>query len=97
MVDIAGKTVTAEIGEADRWHSWFVGYGPYHTKNPEERVVVVVMVEAVNDWEWWAPKAVNVIFQRIFAGQSYRDAVETLKLDRDERYHIDSEEVPGTG
>ena len=36
VVDIAGKTVTAEIGEADRWHSWFVGYGPYHTKNPEE-------------------------------------------------------------
>jgi penicillin-binding protein 2 len=42
-------------------------------------VVVVVMVEAVNPWEWWAPKAADVIFQGIFAGQTFEEAVETLR------------------
>ena len=37
------------------------------------------MVEAENEWEWWAPKAANVIFQGIFANQTYEEAVETLK------------------
>ena len=37
------------------------------------------MVEAENEWEWWAPKAANVIFQGIFADQTYEEAVETLR------------------
>lgn len=78
-VEIAGKTGTAEVGIEDKWHSWFAAYAPYKTDNPEDRVVVVVMVEAENEWEWWAPKAANVIFQAIFAGQSYQEALDTLK------------------
>ncbi len=78
-VEIAGKTGTSEVGLEDRWHSWFVAYAPYHTNNPEERVVVAVMIEAENEWEWWAPKAANVIFQGLFAHQSYEEAVETMK------------------
>ena len=54
-VEIAGKTGTGEVGIQDRWHSWFASYAPYETVNPDERVVVAVLVEAVNDWEWWAP------------------------------------------
>ncbi len=65
-VEIAGKTGTAEVGLAESWHSWFIGYAPYRTDRPEERVVVVVMVEAENQWEWWAPKAANLIFHGIF-------------------------------
>jgi len=78
-VEIAGKTGTGEVGKEDKWHSWFAAYAPYETANPEDRVVVVVMVEAENEWEWWAPKAANVIFQAIFAGQSYQEALDTLK------------------
>ena len=77
--EVAGKTGTAEAGYEDRWHSWFAAYAPYQTDNPEEQVVVVVMVEAENEWEWWAPKAADVIFQGIFAHQSFEEAVETLR------------------
>jgi penicillin-binding protein 2 len=78
-VEVAGKTGTAEAGLEEQWHSWFAAYAPYQTDRPEERVVVVVMVEAVNPWEWWAPKAADVIFQGIFARQTFEEAVETLR------------------
>jgi penicillin-binding protein 2 len=42
-------------------------------------VVVVVMVEAVNEWEWWAPKAANLIFQAAFARQTVSEAVAQLR------------------
>jgi penicillin-binding protein 2 len=81
-VDIAGKTGTAQVVagvEIRTWHSWFAAYGPYETPNPDDRVVVVVMVEASENWEWWAPKAANLIFQGIFAHQTYDQAVAELK------------------
>jgi penicillin-binding protein 2 len=78
-VEVAGKTGTGEAGLEEQWHSWFAAYAPYRTDRPEERVVVVVMVEAVNPWEWWAPKAADVIFQGIFARQTFEEAVETLR------------------
>jgi len=78
-VEVAGKTGTAEIGVEGRWHSWFAAYAPFHTDRPEERIVVVVMAEASDTWEWWAPKAANLIFQAVFAGQSFEDAVATVK------------------
>jgi penicillin-binding protein 2 len=79
-VEVAGKTGTAEVGYADRWHSWFAAYAPYNAENPEDQVVVVTMVEAANEWEWWAPKAANIIFQGIFADQTFDEAVEDLNL-----------------
>lgn len=79
-VEIAGKTGTAEIGLDDRWHSWFSAYAPYKTDNPEEQVVVSVMVEASNKWEWWAPYASAIIFQGIFAQQTFEEAVRSLGL-----------------
>ena len=78
-VDTAGKTGTSETGIKDLWHSWFAAYGPYKPDRPEDQVVVVVMVEASDNWEWWAPKAANIIFQAIFANQDYDQAVATLK------------------
>lgn len=77
IVQLAGKTGTAEVGLLDRWHSWMVAYGPYDAP-AEETIVVVVMVEASNPWEWWAPYATNIIFQGIFADQTYQEAVDAL-------------------
>jgi len=79
-VTVAGKTGTAEVGLADRWHSWFVGYGPWDAADPDDRIVVVAMIEASNPWEWWAPYATNIVFQGWFAGQTYEEAVVALKL-----------------
>ena len=78
-VDVAGKTGTGEIGMEDNWHSWFAAFAPYDAP-PEEQIVLVVMVEATNEWEWWAPKASNIILQGIFADQNYAEAVDTLDL-----------------
>ena len=77
IVQLAGKTGTAEVGFKDRWHSWMAAYGPYNAP-PEDAVVVVVLVEAQNTWEWWAPYATNIIFQGIFADQTFEEAVEAL-------------------
>jgi penicillin-binding protein 2 len=78
VVQVAGKTGTAEVGLKDHWHSWFVAFGPYDSADPKDKVVVVVMVEATNPWEWWAPYATNIIFQGMFAGQEYDKAVDAL-------------------
>ncbi|WP_428768195.1 penicillin-binding protein 2 [Treponema sp. HNW] len=79
-VAIAGKTGTAEVSGIDKsWHSWFVGYGPYDAP-PEDTVVVCVLVEAVNPWEWWAPYASTIIFQGIFANQTYDEALDALRF-----------------
>ena len=77
VVQIAGKTGTAEVGSIDHWHSWMACYAPFNAP-PEEQVVVVVLVEAANEWEWWAPYATNIIFQGIFANQNYEEAVNAL-------------------
>jgi penicillin-binding protein 2 len=77
---IAGKTGTGEVGLQDRWHSWFAAYAPYDSNNPEEQIIVSVIVEAVNPWEWWAPYASAIIFQGLFADQTYDQAVRTLGL-----------------
>jgi len=79
-VKVAGKTGTAEVGYDDRWHAWFAANGPYGAP-PEEQVVVVTMVEASNEWEWWAVRAANIIFQGIFAEQSYDEAIEALNWE----------------
>ena len=34
------------------------------------------MVEAANDWEWWAPRAANLIFHGIFEATEIEEAHE---------------------
>lgn len=79
IVQLAGKTGTAEVSGAkeNHWHSWMAAYGPFD-KNVEDQYVISVIVEAVNDWEWWAPYCTNIIFQGIFANQTYEQAVKEL-------------------
>ncbi|QEN05899.1 penicillin-binding protein 2 [Thiospirochaeta perfilievii] len=80
-VEIAAKTGTGEVGFSDKFHDWFVSYGPYDAP-PEEQVVMVVMIEASNDldkYRPWAPKATNLIYQGIFAEQTFEEVVKTLR------------------
>jgi len=79
-VKVAGKTGTAEDGgKGSSNHSWFVAYAPWDDPNPDNRIVLAVQVEKTNEWEWWAPKAADMIFQGIFANQTYEEAVQSLK------------------
>jgi len=78
-VEIAAKTGTGQTGLSDdNNHSWFVSFAPYRYQNPEDVVVVVVWVDAVNTWEWWAPKAANIILHGIFTKKNYFEAVKEL-------------------
>jgi penicillin-binding protein 2 len=79
-VELAGKTGTGEVGLQDRWHSWFAAFAPYGAESSEDQIVVSLIVEAVNSWEWWAPYASAIIFQGIFANQTYEEAVAALGL-----------------
>ncbi|AFG37566.1 penicillin-binding protein 2 [Spirochaeta africana] len=77
-LEVAGKTGTGEVGLEDQWHSWFAAYAPYETDDPDEQVVVVVWVDASNEWEWWAPKAASIIFHGIFNDFTYSETIEDL-------------------
>ncbi|MDR1894325.1 MAG: penicillin-binding protein 2 [Spirochaetales bacterium] len=77
--EVAGKTGTGEVGLEDQWSSWFCAYAPYQTDNPDEQVVVVVHIDGYNTWEWWAPKAADMIFQGIFARQTFEEVMEEFK------------------
>lgn len=77
-VQIAGKTGTGEDARYKKqWHSWFVGFAPFDAPK-EEQLIVAVLVEAINVWEWWAPYASNIIFQGIFEDQTYDEAINEL-------------------
>ena len=78
-VEAAGKTGTGEMGLQEQWHSWFAAFAPYQTDNPDEQIALVVNVEGVNEWEWWAPKAADIILQGIFADQTYEEVLEEFK------------------
>ena len=79
FIQIAGKTGTAEVNGygKDHWHSWMVAYAPFDAP-VDQQIIVVTLVEAVNDWEWWAPYCTNIILQGIFANQTYDQAITTL-------------------
>ena len=44
-VEVAGKTGTAQFGNDEKAHGWFVSFAPY--ENPE--IVMVVMVEGQDE------------------------------------------------
>ena len=79
-VQVSGKTGTGEIGVENHFHSWFVSYSPYNDKDPREKIVLVALVEAVNDWEWWAPKASNIILHGIYSKLSYEEVLSSMNL-----------------
>lgn len=77
-VQVAGKTGSAEIGVESAYHNWYASFGPYNAQDPKEKIVVVVNVEAQENIDYWAPKAANIIYQGIFANQTFEEAVRTL-------------------
>jgi len=79
QVAVAGKTGTGEVGAKENWHSWYASYGPWTEDNSGDKYVIVTMIEASNKWEWWAPKAADIIYQGIFGNQTYEEAVRALK------------------
>lgn len=79
-VKVAGKTGTAEDGsKGSSNHSWFVAYAPWDDPDPMKRIVVAVQVEKSNEWEWWAPKAADLIFHGIFTEETYEEVLQDLK------------------
>lgn len=78
-IEIAGKTGTAEVnGYAEgHWHSWMVAYAPYNAP-VEDQIVVATIVEAVNDWEWWAPYATNIVINGYFNDLDYDESINQL-------------------
>lgn len=81
-VKIAGKTGTGEIGFDNRWHDWFLAYGPYKTSNPDERIVVVAIVEASENYDWWAPKATDIIFEGVFGNRTHDEVIKRWQKRR---------------
>ncbi len=80
QVAIGGKTGTGEVSRTSTgWHSWYLGYGPWTPDNKGEKIVLAIMIEATNDWEWWAPKASDIIFDGYFGKRSYE---ETIRRNR---------------
>ena len=77
-VQIAGKSGTAEIGLTDRWHSWFTAYAPFNSVNPDEQIVVTVIIEASSFQVWRASAASAIIFQGYFGKQTYEEAIRFL-------------------
>ncbi|MCG8454475.1 MAG: penicillin-binding protein 2 [Spirochaetales bacterium] len=81
-VEIAGKTGTGEVGSEDRWHDWFVAYGPWKAENPEDQVVVVSIAEASENYDYWSPKATDLVFEGIFGGKTYEEVVAEWRSRR---------------
>ncbi|HKK47856.1 MAG TPA: penicillin-binding protein 2 [Alkalispirochaeta sp.] len=78
-VESAGKTGTGQVGSDTNWTSWFVAYAPYGANNSDDQLVVAVMVDASNEWEWWAPKAANIILHGYFEELTFDEAVVDLR------------------
>jgi len=77
-VQIAGKSGTAEMGLVDRWHSWFTAFAPYNSNNPDEKIVVTVIIEASTYQVFMASAVSAIIFQGYFAKQNYEEAIRSL-------------------
>lgn len=77
-VQVAGKTGTGQTAFEDTKHSWFVAFAPYETSDPSEQVVLSVFVDGANEWDWWAPKAANIILHGMFTNQNYEETIADL-------------------
>lgn len=82
-VQIAGTVATADVPEVEipnRWNSWCVVFAPYDAPL-KEQIVVSVLIDTNNDWEWYAPYAANIIMQGYFNNQSYEEAIRELGFE----------------
>jgi penicillin-binding protein 2 len=96
-VQAAGKTGTAQTRSKDiegpeRKHSWFAAFAPADAP-PEEQVVAVVMADASDRWEWWAPKVTNVLLHGIYTGLDYEEVIDDLQRHTP-MYNLRGEPLP---
>jgi len=82
-VPMGGKTGTSQTISDEEKHSWFIGFAPYGSEDPDDYVVTVVWVDAANEWDWWGPYATNILIQGIFNGTDFEDTVAELRTMRD--------------
>jgi len=66
------------MGLVDRWHSWFTAFAPYNSVNPDEQIVVTVIIEASIYQVWMASAVSAIIFQGYFAHQDFDSAIRSL-------------------
>ena len=78
VVQIAGKTGTAEFGLSTRWHSWFTAYAPYNSTNPDEQIIVTVVLENSESQSSESVLACGYIIQGYFTKQNYETVVRTF-------------------
>ena len=82
-IPMGGKTGTSETIEEEAKHSWFIGFAPYGSDDPDDYVVTVVWVDAANEWDWWGPYATNIIIHGIFNRTDFEDTIASLRSLRD--------------
>ncbi len=76
-VHTAGKTGTAQFGNEDKTHSWYVSYGPY--ENPE--LAMVVLVEGGGEGHSWAVPLTKEVYKWYFDEE--RGATPIISVDTD--------------
>ena len=76
-IDIAGKTGTAERSQQANPHSWFTSYIPAGGQG--QKYVITVWVDGFNEWEWWAPKAANIIIHGITKKLTFEETIRDLQ------------------
>ncbi len=76
--EIAGKTGTAQNAVGDP-HAWFISYGPYNTNNPDERIVVTVIVENGKQGGGFVAAPISAaIFKYYYEGTSLAETQEKM-------------------
>lgn len=80
---MGGKTGTSETALEEEKHSWFIGFAPYGSEDPDDYVVTVVWVDAANEWDWWGPYATNIIIHGIYNNLNFEQTIQDLRRRRD--------------
>ncbi|MFQ5835698.1 MAG: penicillin-binding transpeptidase domain-containing protein, partial [bacterium] len=62
IVEISGKTGTAEVSEGEKPHNWFIGYAP----STDPRMAIIVLVENREEDIQIASQITRKIFSQIF-------------------------------
>lgn len=78
-VPMGGKTGTTQTASEERQHSWFIGFAPYGSDNPDEQIAVAVWIDAANEWDWWGPYATNIIVHGAVNDLTYEETVDELR------------------
>ncbi len=75
-IPVAGKTGTAQTESSfENTHSWFVSYSPDPT-DEKQHLVLSVWIDGSNEWEYWGPRASNIVYNHLATQRSIEDKHE---------------------